>query len=400
YSKMTGDLKVLTEDKQQSGTSYKAGLRQANNFGKDVHVVDMRSDTITRPSPEMRRAMAEAEVGDDVYAEDPTVLKLQKRVTEITGMEDSLFVSSGTMGNLIAVLAHCWERGSEIIIGDLSHIIKYEQGGASQFGGICLRTVKNKDDGTFDIEEMLSKVRDPVDIHNPITRLICIENTHNVCGGRVLPLEWIDQVVAVSTQRNIPVHVDGARLMNAAVHLNVPPSRLLRGCASVSICLSKGLGAPVGSVLSGSKTFIQRALRLRKSLGGGMRQVGILAAAGLLAVNNMVDRLADDHLHAKMIGEAINSMNSENMQVDMSALESNILMVETKRPLTPEDVAARLSQITEKESEELKEKIVVRCFGMTRTRMRITTHADLSRKDIEAAIRKLKYIIAEYDSVA
>ncbi|CAG0915478.1 unnamed protein product [Notodromas monacha] len=266
-------------------------------------ILDLRSDTVTRPSQVMRQRMSEAEVGDDVFGDDPTIKKLERKVAEILGMEAGLFVPSGTMGNLLAVMTHCCSRGSEVILGDKSHIFLYEQGGYAQFGGVSTKTVETLPDGTFSLKELVSKFSGSKS-HCATTSLICIENTSNFVGGRVLPVEFIDSVVELANTRNLPVHVDGARLFNAAVSSGFPPSRLVKGCASCNICLSKGLGAPIGSVLVGKEDFIARARRTRKALGGGMRQVGILGAAGLVALEN-IQRLHEDHANAKKFAEGL-----------------------------------------------------------------------------------------------
>nr|CAD7265546.1 unnamed protein product [Timema shepardi] len=273
----------------------------------NVRVVDLRSDTLTKPTQEMRRAMFEAEVGDDVYGEDPTVNALEKKAAAMLNKEGGLFLPSATMSNLVALMSHCKERGCEVIAGDSSHMFLFEQGGAAQLGGVQMCTLPNKSDGTFDLDLMESKVRSGNDsLHEPITSLICVENTHNVCGGKVLPLDWLDELGTRARGLGIPIHMDGARLFNAAVYLKLPAARLVRDCASVSICISKGLGAPVGALLLGNKDFIQRARRVRKVLGGGMRQAGVLAAAGLVALDKMVDRLELDHRRAADIAKGNN----------------------------------------------------------------------------------------------
>merc|ERR1712106_820713 len=291
---------------------YSSG-KKLEGGGDDVIVVDLRSDTVTQPSKEMREAMASAEVGDDVFRDDPTVLELEKRVANLAGKEAALYVPSGTMGNLICVLAHCWERGAEILIGDRSHIHIYEQGGVAQLGGVHPRTLKNLEDGTFSIEELEAKVRED-DQHLPITTMVAIENTHNKCGGRALPLEWLEQLGKSCKRLGLPLHCDGARLFNAAASQGKEIGDLLKHVDSASLCLSKGLGCPIGSVIVGTKELMQKAIRVRKVLGGGMRQIGILAAAGLYALDHQVDKLADDHKHAQNIATIINA-SGNNIQV-------------------------------------------------------------------------------------
>ncbi len=268
-----------------------------------MEYVDLRSDTVTKPTPEMREAMAEAEVGDDVYMDDPTVNRLQEKAAEMLGKEDSLFVPSGTMGNLLALLVHC-QRGDEVIVGDKSHIYMNEAGGMSALGGIHPRPVKNQADGTLLLDDILASIQTE-DVHHTITRLICLENTQNVCGGVALSLEYMKSVGRIAKENNLLFHVDGARIFNAATVLNIPVKELVEPADSVMFCLSKGLAAPVGSMLVGSRKFIARARHLRKMLGGGMRQVGVLAAAGLISLEKMSARLGQDHARAKNLFEGL-----------------------------------------------------------------------------------------------
>lgn len=276
-----------------------------------MNTIDLRSDTVTQPTPEMREAMAKAEVGDDVYGEDPTINRLQELAAERMGKEAGLFVASGTMGNLIAVLAHC-QRGDEVIVGKKNHTYLHEAGGISALGGVHSCQLPNQRDGSLSREDVGAAIRwdDP---HEPVTRLICLENTHNACGGVYQTPEYTRQISEFAHARGLSVHLDGARIFNAAVALDekmgvgaryiVP---LLTGPVdSVTFCLSKGLCAPVGSVLCGSKPFIAKAIRLRKMLGGGMRQAGILAAAGIIALEKMVDRLAEDHARARKLADGL-----------------------------------------------------------------------------------------------
>jgi len=265
--------------------------------------IDLRSDTVTKPTPEMREAMAEAEVGDDVYMDDPTVNKLQEKAAEMLGKEDSLFVPSGTMGNLLALLAHC-QRGDEVIVGDKSHIYLNEAGGMSALGGIYPHPVMNQADGTLLLDDILASIQTE-DVHHTITRLICLENTQNVCGGVVLSLEYVKAVGRIARENNLFFHIDGARIFNAAAALNVSVKELVGPADSVMFCLSKGLVAPLGSMLVGTNKFIKRARHLRKMLGGGMRQVGVLAAAGLISLEKMTGRLGQDHARAKILFEGL-----------------------------------------------------------------------------------------------
>ncbi|KAK7817508.1 putative low-specificity l-threonine aldolase 1 [Quercus suber] len=267
-----------------------------------TRTVDLRSDTVTKPTETMRAAMATADVDDDVLCHDPTALRLETEMARITGKEAALFVPSGTMGNLISVLVHCDIRGSEVVLGNNSHIHIYENGGISTIGGVHPRTVKNNEDGTMDIDLIEAAIRDPRwALVFPITRLICLENTHANSGGKCLSVEYTDQVGELAKKHGLKLHIDGARIFNASVALGIPVHRLLQAADSASICLSKGLGAPVGSVIVGSNSFIAKAKILRKTLGGGMRQVGILCAAAIVAVQENVAKLEGDHKNAKVL---------------------------------------------------------------------------------------------------
>ncbi len=265
--------------------------------------VDLRSDTVTHPTPEMREAMARAEVGDDVLGEDPTVCRLEVMAAERMGKEAALFVASGTMGNLAGVLAHCG-RGDEVILGDLAHTFLYEAGGVSALGGVHPHPVRTRSDGTLPLEEIEAAIRAD-DVHFPISRLICLENTHNRCGGVALTAGYTSAVGELARRRGLRLHLDGARIFNAAAALGVKAGLLAEPADSVSFCLSKGLCAPVGSLLCGDQAFIVRARRVRKQLGGGMRQAGVLAAAGIVALETMVDRLVEDHKRARRLAEGL-----------------------------------------------------------------------------------------------
>ncbi|CAL0321033.1 unnamed protein product [Lupinus luteus] len=290
--------------------------------------LDLRSDTVTKPTEAMRAAMASAEVDDDVLGNDPTAFQLEAEMAKIMGKEAALFVPSGTMGNLISVLTHCDIRGSEVILGDKCHIHIYENGGIATIGGVHPRPVKNNDDGTMDIDLIEAAIRDPRrEIVYPTTRLICLENTHANSGGRCLSAEYTDRVGEVAKKHGLKLHIDGARIFNASVKiiifqaLGVPMDRLVRAADSVSVCISKGLGAPVGSVIVGSKSFITKARRLRKTLGGGMRQVGILCAAGLVALQDNVGNLESDHKKARTLADGLNQI--KGLRVD-GPVETNI----------------------------------------------------------------------------
>jgi threonine aldolase len=265
--------------------------------------IDLRSDTVTHPTEAMRQAMAEAIVGDDVFGEDPTVNELQRMGAERMGKQAGLFVPSGTMGNLAAILAHCG-RGDEVILGNKAHTFLYEAGGISALGGVHSCQLNNQPDGTINLQDIHAAIRvnEP---HQPISRLVCLENTHNRCGGVSLTVDYTRAVGELAHTNGLLLHLDGARIFNAAADQGVPASELARPADSVTFCLSKALCAPVGSVLCGSEEFIGKAHRIRKQLGGGMRQVGILAAAGITALEMMVDRLTEDHKRAQYLAQGL-----------------------------------------------------------------------------------------------
>ena len=334
--------------------------------------IDLRSDTVTLPTPAMRQAMATAEVGDDVYGEDPTVNRLQELAASMVGKEAGLFVPSGTMSNLTAVLAHC-DRGDEVILGNKSHTFLFEAGGISALGGVHSCQIPNQADGTLVLQDIQNAIR-PDDVHHPVTRLICLENTHNRCGGVALSPEYTRQVGQLARQHDLRLHLDGARLFNAAVVQKVAAKELAGPADSVSICLSKGLSAPVGSVLCGSKTFIQRALRIRKQLGGGMRQAGILAAAGIVALESMVERLAEDHLRAKRLAEGLQKL--PGLQPDPEKPFTNMVFLNLvdSNSLTAREIGNRLAE----------RGIKVGVVGLQR--FRLVTHYGIDDEDIERAI--------------
>ena len=286
--------------------------------------IDLRSDTVTHPTPEMRQAMAEAEVGDDVYGEDPTVNRLQELAAERMGKEAGLFVSSGTMGNLSAVLAHCG-RGDEVILGNLGHTFLFEAGGISALGGVHPFTLPNRPDGTLDLAEIRCAIRGENE-HNPISRLVILENTHNRCGGVPISVEYTRAVGDLAHGAGLKLHIDGARIFNASAALGSSAAELAAPADSVTFCLSKALCAPVGSVLCGSTEFIYRARRIRKQLGGGMRQAGVLAAAGLVALEKMVDRLSEDHFRARRLAEGL--ANIPGVVLHMGMPGTNMVFLE------------------------------------------------------------------------
>jgi threonine aldolase len=289
-------------------------------------MIDLRSDTVTLPTPAMREAMARAEVGDDVFGEDPTVNRLEEMAAERMGKEAAMFVPSGTMANLSALLTHC-NRGDEAIMGDRAHTFLYEAGGSAALGGIHPYPLPNRPDGTLDLEQLEAAIR-PDNVHFPRTRLICLENTHNRCGGAVLPPAYLRAVQEIARRHGLAVHMDGARIFNAAVALGVEAQDLAQYADSVSFCLSKGLCAPVGSLVCGPAEFIARARRARKILGGGMRQAGIIAAAGIVALAEMVDRLEEDHRNAHRLADGIRAMQGLRLSYPV---RSNIVMFKLMR---------------------------------------------------------------------
>ena len=337
-------------------------------------VIDMRSDTVTMPTAAMREAMADAALGDDVYGEDPTVNRLEAMAAQILGKEAAVFVSSGTMGNLISVLAHCG-RGDELIVGSMNHIFLYEQGGSAALGGIHPHSLPSQPDGTLDLADIEGAIRGD-DSHFPVTRLICVENTHNRCNGRPLPVAWLDEVNDLAQSRGLAVHMDGARLWNAAVALNLAPADLAAKADSVSCCLSKGLAAPVGSVVAGSSEFIQRARRMRKVVGGGMRQAGIIAAAGVVSLSEMVERLADDHANAQRLARGLQA--TDGIGIDPADVATNIVYFKvTASDMNPVQLAASLQ-----EREILMNPI-------NQTTMRAVLHCDVDAGDVERVVSEI-----------
>ena len=288
--------------------------------------IDLRSDTVTQPTPAMREAMAKARVGDDVYGEDPTVNRLQEMTAEMMGKEAGLFVASGTMGNLVGILAHC-QRGDEAIVGNKAHTFLYEAGGISALGGIHSRQLPNQPDGSLASEDVEAAIR-PDDPHDPITRLVCLENTHNRCGGTYQSPKYVRQVVEFAHEHGLAIHLDGARIFNAAAAQGIKVKELTGPVDSVTFCLSKGLCAPVGSVLCGSKAFIAKALRLRKMVGGGMRQAGILAAAGIVALETMTGRLVEDHARAKKLADGLEQV--PGLVLDLGTPATNMVFLSLK----------------------------------------------------------------------
>jgi threonine aldolase len=344
-------------------------------------MVDLRSDTVTRPTAAMRAAMFEAEVGDDVFGDDPTVLQLEHKMSTLFRKECALFFPSGTMSNLAATMSWCSKRGSEMILGDSSHMFLYEQGGISQIAGVLPRCMKNERDGSIDLDTIEKAVRDR-NIHFPVTEVIAIEDTHNFCGGRVVPKGYLDSVGVFAKTKEIAVHLDGARIWNAATASNTPVHDLVAGADSVSVCLSKGLGAPSGSILLGPRDFIQKARRCRKALGGSMHQLGILAAAGIQGIADFeAGLLLPDHLKAKQLATAISEI--PGFDISMDDVETNIVLIGVKAMgLDPAVIAAMLKE----------KNVLVLPFG--ENRLRLVTHRDIVNAEVEFIISAFRDVSA------
>ena len=334
-------------------------------------MIDLRSDTVTRPSPAMREAMAKAEVGDDVYGEDPTVNRLQSMTAERLGCEAALYVPSGTQSNLCALLTHC-RRGDEYVVGQMAHTYRYEGGGAAVFGGIQPQPLDFEADGTLDLNRVAAVIK-PNDPHFAKTRLLCLENTQ---WGKALPLDYLNRAAVFARTRELLLHLDGARIFNASIAQNVAVTEIARHFDSVSVCLSKGLGAPVGSVLCGSKDFIKEAHRWRKVLGGGMRQAGTIAAAGIIALTQHVDRLAEDHANAQNLAEGLGEI--EELTVD--GPHTNMVFL-TLEPAVSGDLEIYLRE----------REIIVRA---TSERMRLVTHGDIDARHIAGVCDAFKAFFA------
>jgi threonine aldolase len=328
----------------------------------------------------MREAIFQADVGDDVYGEDPTINQLQAMSAQITGMEAALFVPSGTMGNLASILSHC-QRGDEIIVGRKAHIFKYEAAGASTLGGININTIPNQNDGTIKIEDIENAIR-PDDVHQPITTLVAIENTHNRCDGVSLTQSFTEEIAEFSHSKGLKLHIDGARIFNAAVDQKVEVKKLTSPADSVTFCLSKGLSAPAGSIICGSSEFIKKAHRIRKQLGGGMRQAGILAAAGVVALENMTTRLIDDHKRATQLAQGLAKI--PGIEIDVNNQHTNMVYFK----LQPE-----LEIPLEEFRDDLKVKGLL--VGGGRDRIRMVTHYWIDDKEVEKALDIIKSMVDE-----
>jgi len=342
--------------------------------------LDFRSDTVTHPTEAMRAAMAAAEVGDDVLGEDPTVNRLQELAAQRMGKESGLLVSSGTMGNLIAVLAQCG-RGEEVILGNLSHTFLFEAGGTAALGGVHSYVLPNQPDGTIALDALQGAVRSS-DLHFPVSRLIVLENTHNRCGGTVLTPDYLSQVGELARRHNLGLHIDGARIFNAAAALDVPVAELVREADTVTFCLSKALCAPVGSVLCGSAGFIEKARRIRKQLGGGMRQAGILAAAGIVALEQMTGRLGEDHERARSLAKGLGEIPGLRLDAPVPATNMVFLNLEASIPLAAAEFAARLKDLG------------VRVGVTGERRFRLVTHYWISDQSVEVALDAFRCVAA------
>ncbi len=337
--------------------------------------IDLRSDTVTLPTPQMRAAMANAELGDDVMGEDPTINRLEEMAAARTNKQAALFVASGTMGNLVALLTHC-ARGDEVIVGDKAHTFVNEVGGMAALGGIQPRTLANQLDGTLALADIRAAVRGD-NVHWPRTRLITLENTHNACYGSPLAPAYLAAVYNLANSRGVKVHTDGARIFNAAIALDVPVTELTQHTDTISFCLSKGLSAPVGSLLCGPRDFIAEARRQRKMVGGGMRQAGVLAAAGIVARETMIDRLADDHANARYLVESIADI--PGIELDPARVRTNIVFF---------DLATGAPSAVEMAERLARAGVLIGPAG--ERRMRAVTHYGVERADIDAAIGAMK----------
>jgi len=340
-------------------------------------IVDLRSDTITKPTPEMRRAMADAEVGDDVFGEDPTVARLEALAAERLGKDAGLFVTSGTMGNQVSLMTHT-QRGDEIILDENSHIFNYEVASLAVLSAVQARTLLGRQ-GILDPDDVRKAIR-PANIHHPKDTLLCLESTHNRGGGSIYPLETLKALRRVATEHGLAVHLDGARLFNAAVATGIPARDMAAQADSVTFCLSKGLAAPVGSVITGSHAFIDRARRARKMLGGGMRQAGIIAAAGIVALETMVDRLQEDHANARVLGQGLATL--PGLEIDLGTVVTNIVIFTVNRKdLDAPGLAVKLGEQG------------IKCFAVSPERIRMVTHKDVDRAGILRALEVLKSIL-------
>ena len=344
-------------------------------------MIDLRSDTVTLPTNEMKQFIMDSPLGDDVYGEDPSVNLLQKKIAKIFNKESALFVPSGTMANLISVLTHC-NRGDEVILGNKSHIFFYEAGGISAFGGVHSHQINNNDDGTININDIENAIRKKGDDHFPKTKLICLENTHNACYGSPINTDFFSEVKNIAKKHNIPIHLDGARIFNAAIALNKSVDELTKDCDSVSCCLSKGLSAPVGSVILGSKNFISKAKSLRKALGGGMRQAGLIASAGIFSLDHMINRIIDDHSNAKILASKLNLI--KNLEINLNKVHTNIIFIYNRdKTLSNQDLVLSL------------EKNNIKIDYKGNSKFRLVTHSGFRKEDINTVIKVFRKIFKD-----
>jgi len=341
-----------------------------------VHI-DLRSDTVTKPTPAMRKAMAEAEVGDDVYGEDPTVNALQEKIAQLLGKEASLFVPSGTMANQLAIKSHT-QPGDEVIIEASSHPFNFEGGAGAALSGVQFHCLEGRR-GILDASQIEEAIR-PLDHHFPVTRLICLENTHNRGGGAIYPVEKIETISRLARDRGLLIHLDGARLWNASAATGIPLCEYAKWVDSVSVCLSKGLGAPIGSLVAGSKILIDRVHRFRKMFGGGMRQAGIIAAAGIYAIDHHIERLKEDHKNAKRLALGLNEIRG--VSIHPENVETNIILFDISQ------TGMTASLLTE----EMKKNGVL-IHPIEKTQVRLVTHLDVTEEDIETALNLFKEVL-------
>lgn len=380
---------------------------ETTTLSSTKHHVDLRSDTVTKPTTLMRQAMSEAEVGDDVFGDDPTVIKLEKEVASLFGKEASLFFPSGTMCNLVSVMTHCTKRGSEVILGSKCHIHIYEQAGIAQIAGVGSCVLPNLDDGTIDVKAIEEAIRTP-NIHFPVTELIALENTHNYCGGKVLSKDYLKSVHVLSQRKNIPIHLDGARIWNAADASGLSLEEMASYVDTLSVCLSKGLGAPSGSLLVGTKSFIERARRTRKAVGGGMRQVGILAAAGLQAISDyqLLGIIKEDHRRAQILAHGLSKI--DGLLLDPQSVQTNIIFVSmdmtkftttTTATATDTRTGAGVTTSSEGESTDYASELMsavseygVKVLPKSQSTLRLVVHRDLCDED-------MTYTVAVFEQV-
>ncbi|XP_043472321.1 L-allo-threonine aldolase [Leptopilina heterotoma] len=367
-------------------------IETETSVDNNVTLVDLRSDTISKPSKSMRKAMSLAEVGDDVFGEDPTVKRLEEHAAMLVGKEAAIFVTSGTMGNLIAIMNHCNIRGCEAYCGEDSHVMLHEQGGAAQIAGVTLCPLPNNTDGTFDLKKLQSKIKGDRQ-HEPISKLVIVENTFN---GKIVPQSWINELSSITKKHSLKLHMDGARIWNASIASKIAVKDIVSHFDSVTFCLSKGLGAPAGSLLCGSKSFIENARSIRKVLGGGMRQVGILAAAGLIALKEIVPSLHNDHRRTYAIAKAINDLNSKIITVNLDEVQTNMLFVKiSSDKITSRDFVQRLKTTNSNHDDD---KIIVRGMALTPHSARFVLYYEIDDEMVSAAIRKFSYVIKELEN--